>query len=448
MLELQISSAPAQDELPFPSAPRAWWAVAVLLLLAALSFLDRQVLFLMVDRIKPALKITDFQFSLLQGFAFALFYTVFGLPFGWAVDRFSRRWIIFVGVTIWSLAASACGLAQTFWQLAFARFGVGIGEAALSPAAFSLLSDTFPKKRLTMAIAVFAIGGLIGSAASLAIGGLFVELLPKHGASLPIVGHLANWQLVFVLTGLPCLATSWLVFTIADPVRRGRLSASPTTIPDALRFMGGHWRFYAGHFAGFGLISLIGYAGFAWVPSYLHRVFGWNMIAIASIMAICTGGGSIIGGFSQGVIVQRWFRAGRQDAHLRFFIFVAMAQSVLLLIGVAAHNPYVFLVFLTISTLGSSSTGVSASALQLVTPNEFRGQVSALYLLVFNLLGIGLGPSIPAALTVYVFKNDHMVGWSIVLTYLVLAPLAALCFASAERPMREMQAAAEPSLAA
>jgi MFS family permease len=218
MSEKQATSSNAQHDAPFPSPAHARWAVVVLLMLSALSYLDRQVLFLMVDRVKADLRLDDFKISLLQGFAFALFYGVFGLPFGWAVDRFSRRWIIFAGITIWAVAASACGLAHTFSQLLFARFLVGVGEAALSPAAFSLLSDTFPKHRLTMAIAVFAAGTNIGSGLAFAIGGIVVGLLPEHGATVPLVGHLANWQLVFLLTGLPCLAVGWLIFTVIEPL--------------------------------------------------------------------------------------------------------------------------------------------------------------------------------------------------------------------------------------
>jgi MFS family permease len=178
-----------------------------------------------------------------------------------------------------------------------------------------------------------------------------------------------------------------------------------------------------------------------WTPTYMHRVFGWKMIVVGPVLALVLAGSSVLGGICQGAIANHWFSRGRHDAHPRLYIYVAAAQSVLFLAGVAAHNPYVFLAVLAINGFLAPVTGVSASALQLVTPNQFRGQVSALFLLVFA-LGAGLGPSVVGALTTYVFKNDMMVGWSIGMTYLVSMPLVMLCLASAMKPMREAVAAA------
>jgi MFS family permease len=131
-------------EISDASPQRRWWTLAILTGLYSLSFLDRQVMSLLVNAIRADLRITDFQIGLLQGPAFALFYVSFGLLFGWIVDRLSRRPVIFVGVAIWSLAAMACGLARNFAQLFGARLGLGAGEAALTPAAYSILSDSFP----------------------------------------------------------------------------------------------------------------------------------------------------------------------------------------------------------------------------------------------------------------------------------------------------------------
>ena len=168
-------------EQPYPPSGRAWRMVWVLTLLYALSLLDRQVITLLIDSIRKDLKITDFQVSLLQGLSFALFYAVFGLIFGWAVDRLPRRRVAITGVTIWSLAAASCGLARTFGQLAVARFGVGAGEAALAPSAYSMIADSFPKHRLALAMAVFGARPSIGNALSNGVGGLLVHLLPAKG---------------------------------------------------------------------------------------------------------------------------------------------------------------------------------------------------------------------------------------------------------------------------
>src|SRR3546814_646680 len=133
---------PLNDHNPdTPASARAWLSVVILLVVAILSYLDRQVIALMVEPIQASLKVSDFEIGLLQRVAFGLFYAIFGIPMGWLVDRYSRRKIIYFGMTCWSIAAAACGLANSYWQLLLARFGVGIGEASLSPAAYSIISD-------------------------------------------------------------------------------------------------------------------------------------------------------------------------------------------------------------------------------------------------------------------------------------------------------------------
>lgn len=429
------SALSATAGLPYPSSKQAWWTLTVLLLLNVASCLDRQILALMVDDVKADLLISDFQVSLLQGITFALFYTIFGLPFGWAVDRYPRRGIIFTGVTIWSFAASACGLAQSFWQLLLARIGVGVGEAALSPAAFSLLSDTFTKARLALALSIYSTGAVIGSALALAIGGLLVGLLPDEGVVAPLLGQLANWQVVYIVTGLPCLLVGWLIFTIADPVRRGKTMTASTGAGDAFRFMTERWRFFLPHFAGFGLMSMCGYGIMLWSPAYLHRVFGWDMLVIGPMLALVMLTG-VLGGTALGAIVDRLFSRGMRDAHLRVYAVVAVLQAIIVVAAVAAHDPYIYLALIAVFHLISSFTGVASAALQTVTPNEYRGQVSAAFLLSFNILGLGCGPSVVAGLTSFVYADPAAVGWSIATAYIIIMPLSALCFVAAFRPMR------------
>lgn len=436
-----VTIEPGADAAPYPGAAQAWWTITVLLLLNIVSCLDRQILALMVDDVKADLLISDFQVSLLQGITFALFYTLFGLPFGWAADRFSRRWIIFSGVTLWSFAASACGLASTYWQLLVARIGVGVGEASLSPSAFSLLSDTFRKTRLAFALSIYSTGAVIGSALALAIGGLLVGLLPSGGITMPLLGHLANWQVVYLVTGLPCLLVGWLIFTVVDPARRGRINQGGARARDTIAFMRANWRFFVPHFLGFGLMSMCGYGILIWSPAYLHRVFGWDMLVIGPTLALVMLTG-VFGGTALGAIVDRWFSRGRTDAHLRTYAIVGLLQMGFVIAGIAVNNPYGFLILYGLYHAISSFTGVSSAALQIVTPNEYRGQVSAAFLLTFNLLGLGCGPSLVAALTSFFYRDPAMVGWSIATAYLVVMPIAVLCFMAAFRPMREAVARA------
>ncbi|MEP7270102.1 MAG: MFS transporter, partial [Acidobacteriota bacterium] len=165
-----------QAEEPYPAAGYAWYVVAVLTFVYVFSFIDRQILALLVRPIKRDLGISDTQMSLLMGFSFAVFYTFFGIPLGRLADSRSRRSIIAVGFALWSLFTAGCGVARNFSQMLLMRMGVGVGEAALSPAAYSLITDTFPRHRLATAISVYSMGIYLGSGLALVLGGAVAAL--------------------------------------------------------------------------------------------------------------------------------------------------------------------------------------------------------------------------------------------------------------------------------
>src|SRR6185369_17799865 len=159
------------------------------------SMLDRNLIALLVQPMKRSLGITDFQVSLLQGTAFGLFYVLCGFGAGWLLDLFPRRRIVFWGVTLWSLCAAGCGLAATYWQLLLGRFGVGSGEAVLSPASYAMISDQFPRRRLGFAMGVWATGSTLGGAMSLVLGGFVVTWLTARGdVAVPLLGTFQPWQ--------------------------------------------------------------------------------------------------------------------------------------------------------------------------------------------------------------------------------------------------------------
>lgn len=192
---------------------RAWATVFVLLLLVTLAFIDRMSISLMVDPIKASFGINDFRIGLLQGPAFAIFFLIGSLPMGWIVDRFSARWTIYIGVTIWSLATIACGLAGSFVDLLIARCLVGLGEAALQPASWCLVSRLFPPHRLALAISVLSAGAQIGAAMSYVLGGVLIaQATAIASRPLPILGDVESWQVVFLACGLPGLAMASLIF--------------------------------------------------------------------------------------------------------------------------------------------------------------------------------------------------------------------------------------------
>jgi MFS family permease len=443
-------AAGVETGLPDPGYPppaKAWWTVFVLTLLYSLSLLDRQVIALLVPDIRRELGITDFQVGLLQGVVFSLFYVTFGLLFGWMTDRFSRRGVIFGGVAIWSMATAACGLARNFFHLMGARFGVGAGEAALNPAAYSILSDSFPKRRLSLATSVFGAGAYVGGGVSLLLGGFLIDALPKEGLTLPILGHLSVWRIVFLAAGAPGLLIALLIWTMADPPRRERL-AGPTSVKDTLAFAGARWRFFLGHFLGFALLASVGNGTQAWAPTQLIRNFGIPVSQVVSILAPISIVFGMIGGILSGYVCDRMISRGIKDAHLRFFVISGAMLSVCLAIAMVSTELWMFILFLSLFQIASGFAGVGPAALQLVTPNNYRGQISAAYLFAFNLIGTGVGPTAVGAYTTYLFRDDAKIGWAIALNSLVCGSLAVLCLLFAMAPMRramdEAQAWAGP----
>jgi len=428
-----------QSEMPAGSASLAvgWWTTFVFFIFYTLSFVDRQVLNLLVDPIKQSLGISDFQISLLQGITFSAFYAVFGLGIGWLIDNGPRRLTVCVGIALWSVAAAGCGLATRFIHLVIGRAGVAVGEASLAPAGYSMLSDLFPPRRLALPMSVMGAGASVGASLAYVIGGAVLARYPE-GMTLPVLGHLDGWQLVFILIGVPGIAVAPLIFTVPDR-RNARRAApqGPVQYPDpdpasgspgmrqVLRFIRQHPRFYTGHFVGFGLYSMINYAASSWWPTLMIRHHGWSIEQTAYVVAALVLGVGVSGGLLSGWCVDRWFSRGRRDAHLRFFAIAALLQMISVFAAVTTDDARLCILFAVPLFALTSFTGAGAAALQITTPARMRGQASALYLLVFNLLGIGLGPTVVAFFTDYVLRNEARVGESIALTYLIFAPLTA-----------------------
>lgn len=412
------------------------WAVSVLMLFYAFSFLDRQILTLMVAPIRTDLLINDFQFSLLQGFAFAAFYALFGLPAGWAADRWSRRNLIFWGFVIWSTATASCALAQNFEMMFISRLFVGAGEAALLPAAYSILSDRVPPHKLAFNLSIFAIGAPVGAGLSIFVGSVILQSMPEGGVAAPLVGVLAPWQATFMLVGLVGVPLALLSFSFKEPERRTVSHAGAASWGEVFATLRRGGQFYVGHCLGFSLMSLSSYGALIWMPAFLTRKYGMEGAEIGLSLALITAGPAIAGAMALGWAVDRWSSRGRRDAHLRFFAIIAIVQALLIVAAMFAPSKLICLGLFAVSQLGASFQGVSAAALQIMTPSEHRGRVTAIYLLVFNLIGYGCGATVVAAFTDFVFRDDAQVGSSIALTCLIFMPLASMMLLWAGPAMR------------
>jgi MFS family permease len=433
------------DDAEYPDARWAWYGVGVLMVAYTFSFIDRYVIALLIQPIKQDFDLSDTQIGLLSGIAFALFYTTLGIPIGRLADHYNRRRIISAGIFIWSMMTGLCGLAQSFLQLFIARIGVGVGEAALSPAAFSLIADSFPPRRIGRALSVYSVGVYFGSGLAFIIGGAVIQLVTNAAdITLPLIGTIRAWQLTFVGVGLPGILISLWVFTIREPGRRNLATASGTSIPvrEVVRFIWAGRRAYGAHFFGFSLMALAFNAIAIWSPTFLGRAFDFTPseagYSLGSIILVFGSTGIIAGGWLADTLAER----GRQDATLRVGIIAAVGMTPFAIMAPLMPSASgVLMLYCPLMFFSSFGFGAAAAALQLITPNEMRGQVSAVYLFMINLIGIGLGPFLTGRITDAVFANDAAVGFSIAIVAGSSAPIAALALASGLRAFRAQRAA-------
>ncbi len=436
------------DTAPYPAPAVGWYATILLAFLYWFSILDRFIISLLVDPIKRDMEISDVQFGLLHGFAFAITYALFGLVAGALADRASRRWVIFASVAIWSLATAACGMAQQFWQLLLARVGVGVGEAGLNPNATSMLADLFPRDRLTSAMAVYTIGASVGSGTAYLLGGLIVDLVSQMPSyTLPLIGEIRSWQAVFFILGIPGILLSFVIFTVPEPVRRNRRKAQEHTpfwrglgkaYRELLVFMKSRLRFFLCHYGGFGLASAVISGAGAWYPAHMGRTFGWGAGEIGLTLGTAIVLGGITGKLLCGYMVDTMYRRGFRDAQFRWYAACLLVATPIGVAATTSGNPWIFLAGIALFLMLLSPVAACyAAALNLVTPNELRGTGIAFFASTAGLIGMGMGPILIAAAADIFFSGPADIGLGLATVFAVGCPLAALLLALGLGAMRE-----------
>lgn len=380
-----------------PSTPkRAWFLLAALMLAYMFAFVDRVMLGLLVGPISRDLDIGDTQFSLLAGFAFALLYTVLGLPVGVLVDRRPRIPIIIAGSALWSLATGACGLAGSFGQLFAARTMVGIGEATLSPASSSLLADAFSPARRGLAMSVYACGITMGGGLALVGGGYLVQAAEAAGPTmLPMVGTLAGWQLAFVVAALAGLVVPLLLALAQEPARR--TVPTDAAVP-ALPWLCANARVVAPIFAGYGLMVIVSYALVLWVPAALARLHGLTPAEVGLSVGLSLIGPGTAGMLCGGLLSDRLVRAGHQLGPALASLASMALQLPLFTAAMLVDDTRAAIVLLAAASFAISMIGgLQIATVQALAPAQLHGRVTALYLLVANVVGLGIGPTLIAA---------------------------------------------------
>ncbi|MFO1207431.1 MAG: MFS transporter [Burkholderiales bacterium] len=413
----------------YPPASLSWYIVGLLTLAYILSFLDRQIMALLIEPIKASLELSDTQVGLLLGPAFAVFYVTLGYPAGMLADRKSRKAIIAAGISVWCVMTAACGLAKNFWQLFLARVGVGVGEATLTPAALSLICDSFPPERRARPISVYMMGISLGSALAYLVGGRLLEpLLALPPMELPVVGLIRSWQIAFVVVSLPGLLLAILIASLQEPARQelnrslDAVSASQA-FAAALHYMRDRWRAYAGITLGMCANTIIGYVA-SWNIVLFQRRWDWGIgkigFMLGLIMLIAGPLGTLLGG----ALSDRMTGTGHKDAAMRVTLHGIVVMVICSTLYPVAGSPPIALGSFALMVLAASAASTTgAVALVTLSPNQIRAQATALYWIVKNLAGLMLGPVSVGLLTDHVFADPAKVGNSMAVASFVFGVL-------------------------
>lgn len=425
-----MTEAEENKNTAYPKPAYAWYVVVLLMLFYVLSFMDRQIIAVLIDPIKADLSLSDVQISLLGGLSFVLFYSTTGIFIGRLADSMNRPWLIAMGVFIWSLTTAISGLAGKFWQLLFLRMGVGLGESALLPSTISLLSDYFPPKRLATPTSVFLFGAPIGIGLSFAAGGYIFGVAQEITAAtgwndVMIIGGSAAWKLVLLFLGSVGMIMTVGLFTVREPrnmssVAEERQKKAATKAADAASlkevrsYAKKNWLAIGSLYLAMALISLAAYSQGFWDITYLSRTYGRDPSTVSFMYGMVQLFAGLFGMLTGGLIADRLSKRG-----------VRGASVIMVAIGAAIATPFSFiypmmssvpgaLTLMVIAIFGSNMCfACAASGLQRMFPATMLGLAAGIYYFISNAVGIGVGPTLVASITDYGFQDPEMIRYSL-----------------------------------
>ena len=343
--------------------------------------------------------------------------------------------------------------ARSFLRPAFfARIGVGGGEACTGPATYSMLADLFPREQLPRAVSVLNFGFIAGIGLSAILGGTVIgalEHLPP--ITLPAVGVLRPWQLTFLTVGIPGLLVALLMGTVVEPARRellapasGSAGTSARSIPvrDVAGYLWSNRAVYGPMYGALALQSIPAQGNISWGPAFFIRVHHWTPrhvgLAFGTVTLLVAPVALMVGG----LLAERLARRGYHDANLRVqLLAICLWLPGATLMPLMPTAPLALTAFGAALFFAMMAPGPQNAALQSITPNRMRGQATALFLFVFNIIGFGCGPTVIALITDHVFHDDARVGSALALATAILGPLSALALVRGLKPYGRLIAA-------
>ncbi|MBL0923128.1 MAG: MFS transporter [Sphingomonadaceae bacterium] len=425
------------NRFAFRSDLYAWFVVFVLCFGACVSLLERQVINLLVEPLKADLGISDTQISILQGFAFAIFYGIFSIPLGRMADTRNRVGIIIAGTILFSIATFVCGLATGFLLLLIGRMFVGVGEATLTPAGMSLLGDYFPPEKMGRAIGFFTGSTFAGSGLAFMLIGALLGWLGEHpNFVLPVIGEVRDWQLAFILAALPGFLFVALLLMVREPPRSDASGSvdPPAPVAATVRYMLANAAILGPLFIGLPLIAAANFAMNAWVPTFFIRTYGWQASEIGAVFGLYV---SILGtgGVVTGGILSDWITGkGRKDAGLIVpLLAVLLSAPFVVSFPLAGDATRSLQLLAPAMFFGAMPFGAGTAGILGIAPNRMRGQIIAIYLLIASLIGSGVGPWAIALYTDNVLGDPLLIRYSIATMATALFLVGGLVIASGLR---------------
>ena len=417
-----------------PAAPsRAYsnYVLGVLVLAYIFNWVDRNALAVLMPDMKRELGVSDTAMGFLSGPAFAIFYTLLGIPIGRWADIGNRRSILALGLALWSAMTGVCGLAQSFAVLALARVGVGVGEAAGSPTSHSLIADYFPPARRGRALAVYGMGNYGGHFVAFVIGGW--------------INHHYGWRNTFLAMGLPGLLLALLIrASVREPQRAAPLGVAPraASFASALRYLASR-RSYLFLNLGGALSALVGYGFGIWTLTFFVRVHGLEPSEASRWLGILGPIGGLCGTALGGVLVDR-LASARPSAYLWIPAISSLLHLPLALALLLGSREVALAAYLPHSLAYSMYVGPLFAVMQGVAPPRMRSLAVAIHMLIVNLLGLAAGPMIVGALndSLHEHYGDASVRYSLLLVSATGVVAAALYAAGARSVGRDLAHAA------
>jgi MFS family permease len=431
---MQHGTPAAASAQPWPTRTAAWYGLAVIILATMLNFFDAGVFNLMAQRIKVDFALSDEELGFLIGPANVIFYVLVGIPMARLVDIYPRKIVLACGIAVIGGITALGGLAQSFRQLFCSRMLVGAGGSAHAPGAYSMLADYFPPLKLPRAIGILQLGFIGGSALGIFFGGQLIALASSwpvsHWHGLTIRG----WQWVLIMVGAPGLVIALLLLLAREPPRRG-LAASGKALPvrDVLREISARRSVYLPLFVGlaFSATQFLGVQ--AWFAPFMIRTYGWNEAQIGKWLGLVFLCSSLVGA-AVGTAFAEWLAKRYRDAHVRAATILFSIEVPFAIMMPMMPTPALALACqAALGVCGLASAVPQNAAIQRITPNNMRGQVTAVYLFMFIVFG-ALGGQVIGTVTQRVFHSDASLWKAIALTASILTPLAAFAISRGIKP--------------